>query len=282
MEHERALTYTIFTMKNNIQRLFFPLLLFYFLFACSAGENQDNQIRVGITSGPERAIAEAAKKVAKDKYDLDVELILFNDYIVPNEALLNGDIDANAFQHEPYLREQSQHRGYHFAIVGKTFLYPIAAYSKKIKHIDELKDGQTIAIPNDATNAGRALLLLQQQGLITLRSAAGLLPTLRDVEGNPQHVEIIQLEAPQLPRVLDDNSVTLAVINSNFAQQAGLIAEKNGLIVEQKTSPYVNVIVTRADDSTNVNIKHFVQAYQSEEVERAAKTIFGGSAIKGW
>ena len=135
------------------------------LSACSPDE--DNKIKVAINTGPDEAIWKVVEQVAKEKYNLDVEVISFNDYVLPNEALNNKDVDANAFQTLPYLEAQSKERGYKFAIVGKTFVFPIAAYSKKIKNISELPDGATISISNETTTLGRSLLLLQAQGLIS-------------------------------------------------------------------------------------------------------------------
>ena len=253
---------------------------------CSCGSqtrnNDPNLIRVGITSGPERDIAEAAKKEAKEKYGLEVELVVFNDYVVPNEALSQGDIDVNAFQHIPYLEEQSGHRGYKLAVVGKTFVYPMIAYSKKIGDISELKNGNTVVIPNDPTNGGRSLLLLEKYGVIGLKKDIGLLPKVTDITENPKQLKFLQIEAPQLPRVLDDREVTLAVINNNFAAQAGLDAEKYGILKEDKNSPYVNVIVAREENKNDEKVKNFVRAYQSGAVEAAARKAFNGSAVKGW
>src|SRR5690606_8059695 len=135
------------------------------------------KLRVGVQVGPEYKLAEAAQKVAKEKYGLEVELVSFNDYVMPNEALHQKDIDVNVFQTRPYLEEQSKNRGYDFEIVGHTFVYPMAGYSKKIKSVDELENGDTIVIPNDPSNLGRALLLLQEVGVIRLNDNVGLLPT---------------------------------------------------------------------------------------------------------
>ena len=150
--------------------------------------------------GAEQQVAEVAQKVAKEKYGLDVELVTFNDYVLPNEALSKGDIDLNAFQHKPYLDQQIKDRGYKLVPVGSTFVYPIAGYSKKIKSLDELKDGSQIALPNDPTNLGRSLLLLQKVGLIKLKDGVGLLPTVLDVTENSKNLKLVELEAPQLPR----------------------------------------------------------------------------------
>lgn len=251
--------------------------------ACGSPRNEDpNYIKVGVQSGPELALAQAAQEVAKDRFGLEVELVSFNDYVLPNEALHQGDIDANVFQNKPYLDVQAAQRGYEFAIVGNTFIFPLAGYSKKIKDIDELQDGNTVIIPNDPTNGGRALLLLQDAGLLTLKPDVGLLPTVNDIVSNPKNLKIMELEAPQLPRALDDRNVTIAVINNTFATPNGLIATRDGLFVEGKDSPYVNLVVAREDNKDEEKIRKFVQAYQSEEVAAAAEREFKGGAIRGW
>ncbi|KJQ10081.1 DL-methionine transporter substrate-binding subunit, partial [Enterobacter hormaechei] len=232
--------------------------------------------------GAEQQVAEAAQKIAKEKYGLDVELVTFNDYVLPNEALSKGDIDANAFQHKPYLDQQIKDRGYKLVAVGNTFVYPIAGYSKKIKSLDELQPGSQVAVPNDPTNLGRSLLLLQKVGLIKLKEGVGLLPTVLDVTENPKNLKIVELEAPQLPRSLDDAQIALAVINTTYASQIGLTPAKDGIFVEDKDSPYVNLIVTREDNKDAENVKKFIQAYQSEEVYQEANKVFNGGAVKGW
>ncbi len=267
-----------------MKKIFILAIIPLLLQACGGGTKKDNPnfIRVGITSGPERELAEAAKKVAAEKYHLDVELVTFNDYVVPNEALNSGDIDVNVFQHGPYLEEQSAKRGYKLAVVGKTFVYPIVAYSKKIKNINELEPGSTIAIPNDPTNGGRSLLLLQRSGLLKLKDGVGLLPRATDIVGNPKNLKILEIEAPQLSRVIDDKEVTVAIINNNFAAQAGLDAGKYGILKEDKESPYVNVIVARENNKEQEKVKNFVKAYQSDEVAQAAEKAFKGGAVRGW
>lgn len=245
-------------------------------------KDDPNHIKVGIESGLEYKVAEVAQKIAKEKYGLTVELVQFTDYIMPNVALSQGDIDVNAYQHKPYLDVQSKERGYNFAIVGNTFVYPIAGYSKKIKKLNELKDESTIVIPNDPTNEGRSLLLLQKQGLIKLKAGTGILPNVSDIQSNPKHLKIVELEAPQLPRALDDQNVAIAIINSNFSAQAGLMANRDGIFVEDKESPYVNLIVARMDNKNEDKVRKFVQAYQSPEVAQAALEEFKGGAIKGW
>ncbi|MGL5372404.1 MAG: methionine ABC transporter substrate-binding lipoprotein MetQ, partial [Plesiomonas shigelloides] len=209
-----------------------------------------------------------------------VELVSFSDYITPNAALADGSLDVNAFQHKPYLDQQIADRGYKLAVVGNSFVYPIAGYSKKIKNVSELADGASVALPNDPTNLGRSLLLLQAQGLIKLKDGSGLNATLLDVVDNPKKLKLVELEAPQLPRSLDD--VDLAIINTTYASQIGLTPPKDGLFVEDKASPYVNLIVAREDNKDAENVQKFVKAFQTEEVYQAANEVFKGGVVKGW
>ncbi|MBP1224770.1 methionine ABC transporter substrate-binding lipoprotein MetQ [Flavobacterium sp. 1355] len=269
--------------KNKLSVLGGILALTLTLANCGKEKKNDpNHIKVGVAAGPEFIVAQAAQKVAKDKYGLEVELITFNDYVVPNEALNQGDIDANAFQHKPYLDEQAKQRGYKLAIIGKTFIYPIAAYSRKIKTLAELKPGSTIVIPNDPTNGGRSLLLLQKNGLLKLKDNVGLLPKVIDITENPKNLKILELEAPQIPRTLDDEDVSLAIINNTFSSQAGLVPSRDALFVEDKDSPYVNLVVSREDNKNDEKVLKFLKAFQSDEVAKAAEKEFKGGAVKGW
>jgi D-methionine transport system substrate-binding protein len=252
------------------------------LVGCDQKEKDPNHIKVGVIVGAEQQVAEVAKQVAKDKYSLDVELVTFNDYVLPNEALSKGDIDVNAFQHMPYLDQQIKERGYKLTPVGNTFVYPIAGYSKKIKFLDELQNSAQVAIPNDPTNLGRALLLLQKVGLVKLKEGTGLLPNSLDVVESPKNIKLVELDGPQLPRSLDDQQIALAVINTTYASQINLTPEKDGIFVEDKDSDYVNIIVAREDNKDAENVKKFVQAYQSDEVNAAANKIFNGGTVKGW
>jgi len=231
-------------------------------------------------AGAEEQVAEVACQVAHDKFHLDVELVTFNDYVTPNAALADGSIDANAFQHKPFLDQQIKDRGYHLAIVGRTFVYPIAAYSQRIHRLSELHDGATLAVPNDPTNLGRSLVLLERQGLIQLRPGAGIIATVLDIAANPRKFRIVELEAAQLPRALPD--VDLAIINNTYASQVGLNPAKDGLFVEDSHSPYVNLIVAREENQHDLRLTQFVQAYESDEVLAAAQKIFQGGAVKGW
>jgi len=241
---------------------------------------ENNKITVGVIAGAEAQVAEVAAKIAKEKYDLDVELVIFSDYITPNAALDEGSVDVNAFQHKPYLDQQVADRGYKFAVAGNTLVYPIAGYSSKIKSLDELKDGDQIAVPSDPTNLGRSLILLEKQGLLTLKEGVGLQATVLDIVSSDKNLKIVELEAAQLPRSLDD--VSLAIINTTYASSIDLSPEQDGLFVENKESPYVNLIVAREDNVQSENVQNFVKSYQTDEVYQAASEIFKGGAVKGW
>ncbi|WP_315824530.1 MetQ/NlpA family ABC transporter substrate-binding protein [Paraflavitalea speifideaquila] len=151
-----------------------------------------------------------------------------------------------------------------------------------MKSIEALQPGSTIAIPNDPTNGGRSLLLLQKNGLLKLKDGVGLLPKVTDIVENPKQLKLVEIEAPQLPRVLDDKEVTVAIINNNFAAQANLDPAELGILKEDAASPYVNVIVARQDNKDQEKVQHFVKAYQSEAALRAAEKAFKGGAVKGW
>ena len=239
------------------------------------------KIKVGVMAGPEHEVAEIAAKVAKEKYGLDVEYVLFNDYALPNTAVSKGDLDANAMQHKPYLdKDSSEKKLTNLVIVGNTFVYPLAGYSKKIKNIAELKDGAVVAVPNDPSNLARALILLEKQGLIKLKDNTNLFATSLDIVENPKKLQIKEVDTSVAARTLDD--VELAVVNNTYAGQVGLNASEHGVFVEDKDSPYVNIIVAREDNKNSEAVKNFVKAYQTPEVEAEAKKHFKDGVVKGW
>ena len=239
------------------------------------------KIKVGVMSGPEHQVAEIAAKVAKEKYGLDVQFVEFNDYALPNEAVSKGDLDANAMQHKPYLDEDAKAKNLNnLVIVGNTFVYPLAGYSKKIKSINELQEGAKVVVPNDPTNRGRALILLEKQGLIKLKDANNLLSTVLDIVENPKKLNITEVDTSVAARALDD--VDLAVVNNTYAGQVGLNAQDNGVFVEDKDSPYVNIIVSRTDNKDSKAVQDFVKSYQTEEVYQEAKKHFKDGVVKGW
>jgi D-methionine transport system substrate-binding protein len=266
-------------MWRKICALIVSTVLILGLTACHQKEAK-NTIRVGTIAGPETQLMEVAKEVALQRYGLNVKIITFSDYNTPNEALANGDLDANAFQHIPYLDAQIKARGYKIVPIAKTFIYPMGIYSKKITKLAELTDGAKVAVANDPSNESRALLLLQAAKLITLKPNAGFNATKLDIASNPKHLQIVALDAAQLPRALSD--VTLAVINTNYAIPVGLSPTKDALFVESTHSPYANIIAARADNKDDPRLKQLVSAFQSPEVMAEAKKLFGDGAIAAW
>ncbi|MGQ9365087.1 MetQ/NlpA family ABC transporter substrate-binding protein [Azospirillum sp. ST 5-10] len=236
-------------------------------------------IKVGVSAGPHAQIMEQVKPIAAQK-GLDVEIIEFTDYVIPNQALSQGDLQANSFQHEPYLDNQVRDRGYEIVNVGKTVVFPMGIYSKTVKSLGELKEGARIAVPNDPTNGGRALLLLQANGLIKLRDGAGLKASPVDVVENPKRIELIELDAAQLPRSLDD--VDAAAVNTNYAMESGLDPNKDAIARESADSPYTNVIAVRAADKDKPWVATFLQSYHSPEVKRFVLDTFKGAVVPGW
>ena len=236
-------------------------------------------IKVGVTAGPHAEVMEVVKKVAA-KNGLTIQIVEFNDYIQPNIALNQGEIDANSYQHKPFLDNQIKDRKYEITSIAQTIIFPMGIYSKKINKLDELKTGSSIAIPNDPTNGGRALLLLEKNGLIKLNPQAGLNATAKDIVENPKNLKIRELDAAQIPRVLDD--VDAAAINTNYAMVAGLVPKKDSIAIEDPKSPYANLIAVRTKDKDDPVFKKLIAAYQSNEVKAFADEHFKGSVVVAW
>ena len=222
-------------------------------------------IKVGATPEPHADLLNLIKDDLKAA-GVDLKVIEFTDYVTPNEAVESGEIDANYFQHIPYLESFNTERGYHLVNAGGIHVEPFALYSKKVKSIKDLKKKARIAIPNDPTNEGRALLLLAEAGLITLNPKAGITATVQDIISNPLKLKFTEVEAASLPRVLVD--VDAAIINGNYAIPAGLSAKKDGLFVEGSSSPYVNIVAVKAGNENKPEIKALVKALQSEKVRK--------------
>jgi D-methionine transport system substrate-binding protein len=246
---------------------------------CSKPENSPDLL-VGTIAGPEAELVQVAKEVAKKQYNLNVKVIEFNDYALPNIALHDGSININVFQHQPYLDEAIKNNHYDLVSIGKTFVYPMGIYSKVLKNVKEVPEGAKVAIPNDPSNEARALLLLEKAGLIELKKGTSMCATPLDIEKNPKKLNIKEIDAAQLPRVLND--VALAVINSTYAIPAGLSPEKDAIFLENKDSPYSNLIVVRRADAHNPKFMTFVKAMHSEAVLDKAKELFHDSAIPAW
>lgn len=232
-------------------------------------------LKVGVTAGPHAMIMEKVKELAKAE-GVDVQVIEFNDFILPNVALNDKEVDMNSYQHQPFLDEQVKTRGYKIKSAGKTVLMPLGLYSKNIKSLAEIKDKSQIAIPNDPTNGGRALKLLEKLELIKLKPSEN--PTILDIAENPKHFKIIEIDAPQVPRTLED--VAAAVINTDWVHVAGL-DPKTAIAFEDKDSPYANVIAIRTDE-TRPEVTKLINIYQSEPVKKYINDTFKGAIIPAW
>src|SRR5690606_5185659 len=239
----------------------------------------DKPIKVGVTAGPHAQVFEVVKQEAA-KQGIEVEIIEFSDYVQPNAALSAGDLDMNSYQHQPYLDAANADRGYKLVSIAKTVIFPIGIYSKKVKSLDELKQGAQIGIPNDPTNGGRALLLLQQQGLIKLNPDAGLKATPIDVAENPRKLRFVELDAAQLPRSLDDTDAS--AVNTNFALEAGLDPNTDAIARESSESPYANVLAIREQDQGRADLRKLVEIYQSPPVKAFIAEKFKGAVVAAW
>ena len=252
-------------MKKIIVIALVALLSVVSVFAQAAAESQSSttKIVVGATPEPHAALLSL---VVDDlaAQGITLEIKEFTDYVTPNDAVEYGEIDANYFQHIPYLESFNTEHGYHLVNAGGIHVEPIALYSSKYSSLSDLPNGAVIAIPNDPTNEGRALLLLQSAGLIKLRADAGLEAIPLDITENPKNFKFSEIEAATLPRVLSD--VDAAIINGNYAIPAGLVATRDGLFVEGADSPYVNVIAVKEGNENNPAIKALIEALKSDEV----------------
>jgi D-methionine transport system substrate-binding protein len=256
------------------------VVLMLMLVLCAGGASSEElastKLKVGATPVPHSEILEIAKPILKDKGIL-LEVIEFTDYVTPNLALNDGDIDANYFQHIPYLEEFASARRLDITYIASVHIEPMGAYSKKVKDLDDLKNKAKVGIPNDPTNGGRALLLLQRAGIIELDDKAGITATKYDIISNPKNLQIIELEAAQLPRSLED--LDLAVINSNYALEAGLVATRDALIIEDANSPYVNVLAVRTKDKDRAALRELAKVLTSEPVAEFIKEKYPGSVV---
>jgi D-methionine transport system substrate-binding protein len=233
-------------------------------------------VRIAVTAGPHAQIAEVARTVAA-RDGLVLQILEFQDYIQPNAALDAGDVQANSYQHRPFLQSQIQARGYKITAVGDTVTFPMGFYSKKVKSLDALPKGAKVGIQNDPSNSGRALALLQKYGAIKLKPGAGISATLADIAENPKGLQIVPLEAAQLPRSLDD--LDAAAINTNYAVQANLVPTRDAIAIEDAKGPYANLLAVRTVDKDKPWVAKLVKAFQSPEVRKLVETSFGGSLV---
>ena len=247
--------------------------------ALSAAAAMAQDITVGVSPGEHAEIMEQVAKVA-EPMGLTIEVVEFSDYVIPNTALADGDIQANSFQHRPYLENQIKDRGFDLVEIATTITTPMGVYSDTLESLDALPEGARIGIPNDPTNGGRALLLLQDLGLLTLAPDTGLVPTPLDITENPKDLEFLELDAAQLPRSLADTEAS--VINTKYALAAGLNPNEDTIATEKADSPYVNIIVVRQSDQDQDWAKKLVEAYHSAEVKAFIDEKYEGSVLTSW
>lgn len=236
----------------------------------------EGPLKVGATAVPHAEILEQVKPILADE-GIDLQIVVFNDYVQPNTQLAEGRLDANYFQTKPYLDEFNKARGANLVTVAGVHVEPLGAYSRRYKSLAELPAGGEIALPNDASNTGRSLLLLQKAGLITLRKGQDPLQTVADISGNPKGFKFRELEAATLPRVLDQ--VALAVINTNYALDAQLSPRNDALALEDGDSPYVNYLVTRPDNRDDPRIKALTAALTSQQIKDYINRTYEGAVV---
>lgn len=278
-------------MKKTLRKLFAAALVGALSVSMLAGcgsSNGDSKkdsaenktIKVAASATPHAEILEYAKTALKEK-GYDLEVTIFDDYVKPNEVVESGEFDANYFQHEPYLNSFNEEKGTHLVIAGKIHYEPFGIYPGTKKSLDDIADGDTIAVPNDTTNEARALLLLQDNGIIKLKDGAGINATVNDIEENPHNIEIVELEAAQVARVVDETS--FVVLNGNYALQAGFSVSKDALAYEKSDSEaaktYVNVIAVKEGSENNEAIKALVDVLKSDDVKKYINDTYDGAVL---
>ncbi|MFQ9115095.1 MetQ/NlpA family ABC transporter substrate-binding protein [uncultured Eubacterium sp.] len=275
-------------MKKKLYLLLALVLAVASLTACGSSDKKDDSkkaeskgtLKVAASATPHAEILEEAKKILKDKgWDLQVQV--FDDYVQPNNVVESGDFDANYFQHIPYLEQFNKEKGTHLVNAGGIHYEPFGIYPGTKKKLDELAEGDTIAVPNDTTNEARALLLLEANGIIKLKDGAGLTATVKDIAENPKNVKIQELEAAQVPRVKDE--VAFVVLNGNYALQAGFSVSKDSIAYEKSDSEaaktYVNVIAVKKGNENKPGIKALVEVLKSDEIKKFINDKYDGAVV---
>lgn len=243
----------------------------------STTNTENKKVVIGVSPAPHKEIAEKAKEILA-KEGIELEIKEFDDYVTPNTSLQEKDIDLNFYQHIPYLDNFNKERGTKIVSLGAVHLEPMGIYSKKYKSLDELKDGDEVIIPNDATNGARALKLLEDNKVIKLKENAGLEATEKDIAENPKNLKFTAVEAATIPRAYEDAAI--AVINSNFALEAKLSPKKDAIAIEKSEgNPFANIIAAREEDKDNETYKKVLEAFQSDEVRKYIEEKFDGEII---
>lgn len=278
----------VIIMKKKLYLLLALVLAVASLTACGSSDKKDDSkkaenkgtIKVAASATPHAEILEEAKKILKDK-GWDLQIQVFDDYVQPNNVVESGDFDANYFQHIPYLEQFNKEKGTHLVNAGGIHYEPFGIYPGTKKKLDELAEGDTIAVPNDTTNEARALLLLEANGIIKLKDGAGLTATVKDIAENPKNVKIQELEAAQVPRVKDE--VAFVVLNGNYALQAGFSVSKDSIAYEKSDSEaaktYVNVIAVKKGNENKPGIKALVEVLKSDEIKKFINDKYDGAVV---
>jgi D-methionine transport system substrate-binding protein len=236
-------------------------------------------IKVGIISGEDEDVWREVVKQAAAK-GLTVKPVIFNDYNQPNEALQNGEVDANAFQHQPFLDNQIKVNHYNIVRVGDTAVWPIGLYSKKVKSADQLKEGAVIGVPNDPSNEARGLILLQQSGVIKLKPGAGIFATTADITENPRHVTIKELDSGIIGRSVPD--LDAAIVNTDWALKSGLTPADRIAQEPVKGNPYNNFIAVKTENVNAPWVKTLVSSYQNDAVKQEFDKVYKGTGVTAW
>ncbi|MGN0150959.1 MAG: MetQ/NlpA family ABC transporter substrate-binding protein [Wujia sp.] len=271
-------------MKKSLKKLLSLALIGTFALGsftgCGKKEEENKTIKIAASATPHAEILEYAKDKLKEK-GYDFEVTVFDDYVRPNEVVESGEFDANYFQHVPYLDSFNEEKGTHLVVAGKIHYEPFGIYPGTKKSLDDIADGDTIAVPNDTTNEARALLLLQDNGIITLKDGVGLEATVNDIASNPHNIKIVELEAAQVARVVDETSYV--VLNGNYALEAGFSVAKDALAYEKSDSEaaktYVNVIAVKEGNENNEAIKALVDVLTSDDVKNYINDTYDGAVI---
>ncbi|CAK0766349.1 L-methionine/D-methionine ABC transporter membrane anchored binding protein [Azospirillaceae bacterium] len=261
--------------KNLLWRMIAPLLAGFFI---ASPAHSAEPLKIGVSAGPYGEILTFAAGIAA-KEGLAIKIVEFSDYNTPDAALAQGDIDANNFQHLPFLQNQIAKRGYDLVAGPTSIVVPMGVYSKKVTKLDDLPTGATVAVPNDPSNGARGLFLLAKAGLITLKEGTDVSATVLDVVANPKHLKIVELDAAQLPRSLDD--VAAATVTLNYAMLAGL-DPKTALLLEDEKSKWALVWATRRNNAGDPRIKRYIEIYRSQPVKTFIAERFKGSILPTW
>lgn len=265
-------------MPATLRRTFLLAAAVTALGAASVAASADT-IRVGVTAGPHAEILDVVRKVGAER-GVDIKPVEFTDYVIPNQALAAKELEANSFQHEPYLRNQIAKTGWKLAPVALTIASPMGFYSQKYKNFDQLPKGATVAIQNDPSNGARSLRLLAAGGVVTLKDPNSLSASIADIAENPKGYKFVELDAAQLARSLPD--VDAAAVNNNYAVQAGLDPVRDAILSETLDTPYVNVLAVREEDKDKPWVKQLIDAYHSEPVKQFVQQRFKGAYVATW